>query len=345
MHYDFIAFIGRFEPFHNGHLSVVRRALQSCDRLIMLIGSAQSARSTRNPFSSAEREVMLRAALGSDADRVIVRHLVDHLYNEGAWQADVQQHVADVVRAAGKPLSETRIGLIGHEKDETSWYLHAFPQWDLIDVPFASGLSATELRDHLFSEDDGALRLVEANVPRPVFETLQAFRKTKTFAQLAEEYRHIVAYKAAWANAPYPPTFTTVDAVIVHSGHVLLVKRGAQPGKGLWALPGGFVNQHETLLTAVLRELKEETRIKLPLPVLRGSLKGQRVFDDPERSQRGRTITHAFHFEFPSGDLPQVRGSDDAARARWVQLAEARQMRELLFEDHYFILEHFLGAA
>ena len=288
---------------------------------------------------------MLRAALGSDADRVIVRHRVDHLYNEGAWQADVQQHVADVVRAAGKPLSETRIGLIGHEKDETSWYLHAFPQWDLIDVPFASGLSATELRDHLFSEDDGALRLVEANVPKPVFETLQAFRKTRTFAQLAEEYRHIVAYRAAWANAPYPPTFTTVDAVIVHSGHVLLVKRGAQPGKGLWALPGGFVNQHETLLTAVLRELKEETRIKLPLPVLRGSLKGQRVFDDPERSQRGRTITHAFHFEFPSGDLPPVRGSDDAARARWVQLAEARQMRELLFEDHYFILEHFLGAA
>lgn len=345
MHYDFIAFIGRFEPFHNGHLSVVRRALQNCDRLIVLIGSAQSARSTRNPFSSAEREVMLRAALGNDADRVVIRHIPDHLYNEGAWQADVQHNVSEVIIAAGKTLSDSRIGLIGHEKDESSWYLHAFPQWNLIDVPFASGLSATELREHLFSEDDGALRLVEANVPKPVFETLLAFRKTKTFAQLAEEYRHISAYKTAWAAAPYPPTFTTVDVVIVHSGHVLLVKRGAQPGKGLWALPGGFVNQQETLLTAALRELKEETRIKLPLPVLRGSLKGQRVFDEPDRSQRGRTITHAFYFEFPSGDLPQVRGADDAARARWVQLAEAQQMRELLFEDHYFILEHFIGAA
>ncbi|MDV6329957.1 bifunctional nicotinamide-nucleotide adenylyltransferase/Nudix hydroxylase [Asticcacaulis sp. 201] len=345
MHYDFIAFIGRFEPFHNGHLSVVQRALQTCDRLIVLIGSSQSARSTRNPFSSAEREVMLRAALGRDADRVIVRHIPDHLYNEGAWQADVQRNVSDAVTSAGKTLADARIGLIGHEKDESSWYLHAFPQWDLIDVAFASGLSATELREHLFSQDDGALRLVEANVPTPVFETLLAFRKTKTFAQLAEEFRHISDYKAAWAAAPYPPTFTTVDAVVVHSGHVLLVKRGAQPGKGLWALPGGFVNQQETLLTAALRELKEETRIKLPLPVLRGSLKGQRVFDEPDRSQRGRTITHAFYFEFPSGDLPQVRGADDAARARWVSLAEARQMRELLFEDHYFIIEHFIGAA
>ena len=341
MHYDFIALIGRFEPFHNGHLSIARRALETCDRLIVLIGSAQAARSTRNPFSSAEREVMIRAALGAEAGPVIFRHVPDHLYNEGAWQAAVQQHVADAV---GTSVA-AKIGLIGHDKDESAWYLHAFPQWDLIEVPFASALSATELRRHLFSGDEGALRLVEANVPKAVFDTLQAFRTTRAFAQLVEEYSHIEAYRASWATAPYPPTFTTVDAVVVHSGHVLLVKRGAQPGKGLWALPGGFVGQGETLQTAVLRELKEETRIKLPLPVLKGSLKGRQVFDDPDRSQRGRTITHAFYFEFASGELPAVRGGDDAARARWVPLAEARQLREFLFEDHFFILEHFLGAA
>lgn len=345
MHYDVIACIGRFEPFHNGHLSVVQRALTQCDRLILLIGSAHTTRSTRNPFSAAEREVMIRTALGADAERVVFRHLPDHLYNEGAWQADVQAHVAAALSLLGKSGDDLRIGLIGHEKDASSWYLHAFPQWDLIDVPFASTLSATELRDHLFSDEDGALRLVEANVPKAVFDTFMAFRKTKTFAQLAEEYRHILAYKASWAAAPYAPTFVTVDAVLVHSGHVLLVKRGARPGKGLWALPGGFVEQDETLLNAVLRELKEETRLKLPVPVLKGSLKARQVFDEPNRSARGRTITHAFHFEFASGDLPAVRGSDDAARARWVPLAEARTLREFLFEDHYFILEHFLGAA
>lgn len=344
MHYDVIALIGRFEPFHNGHMSVVRRALDACDSLVVLIGSAGAARSTRNPFSAAEREVMIRAALSPDAGRVVFRQVVDHLYNEGAWQADIQQHVADSVAALGLDAN-CRIGLIGHDKDTSSWYLHAFPQWDLVEVPFASTLSATELREHLFADDAGALRLVEANVPAAVFETLKAFRTTKTFTQLVEEYRHIVAYKAAWANAPYPPTFVTVDAVIVHSGHILLVKRGAQPGKGLWALPGGFVNQNETLLEAAIRELKEETRIKLPVPVLKGSLRGQKVFDEPDRSQRGRTITYAFHFEFASGDLPTVRGSDDAARARWVPLAEVRRLREHLFEDHFFIVEHFLGTA
>jgi bifunctional NMN adenylyltransferase/nudix hydrolase len=60
---------------------------------------------------------------------------------------------------------------------------------------------------------------------------------------------------------------------------------------------------------------------------------------------RGRTITHAFHFDFPTGPLPAVRGSDDAARAKWLPVAEVMGMRGQLFEDHYFILERFLGAG
>jgi bifunctional NMN adenylyltransferase/nudix hydrolase len=126
---------------------------------------------------------------------------------------------------------------------------------------------------------------------------------------------------------------------------VLLVKRKAQPGRGLWALPGGFLGENETLKDAALRELREETRLKIPAPVLRGSLRGESVFDHPDRSLRGRTVTHAFYFEFPSGPLPAVRGADDAARARWVPISEIQAMRSSLFEDHFFILEHFLGAA
>lgn len=119
----------------------------------------------------------------------------------------------------------------------------------------------------------------------------------------------------------------------------------AEPGKGLWALPGGFAGQDESVLDAFLRELKEETRLKLPLPVLRGSLKNDHVFDHPDRSLRGRTITHAFHFEFPSGELPPAKGSDDADKARWVPVSQALEMSNQLFEDHRHILEFFLGHA
>lgn len=349
MDYDYLVFIGRFEPFHNGHLAVARHALARARKLVFLVGSADKPRTIRNPWTVAERTVMIQSALADAADRLIVRPLRDHLYNESQWIAAVQRTVAEAVNADGGGEDAT-IGLVGKDKDASSYYLREFPQWDLVDVRHTETLSATELRRYLFEAGQlhthGGLMLVRANVPAPVYDMLEAFRLgSPAFRQLVAEHRFIDEYRAAWADAPYPPTFVTVDAVVVHSGHVLLVRRRAEPGKGLWALPGGFVGQEESLLDACLRELREETRLKLPVPVLKGSLKGRHVFDHPDRSQRGRTITHAFHFDFPAGPLPPVRGGDDADKARWIPVAEALEMSPQLFEDHLHILEYFLGRG
>ena len=134
----------------------------------------------------------------------------------------------------------------------------------------------------------------------------------------------------------------TVDGVVVQSGHILLIERRARPGAGLWALPGGFLDANETLLEACIRELREETRLKVPTPVLKGSLKGEAVFDNPYRSARGRTITQAFYFVLqPEAALPKVKGSDDAKSAFWLPLAQLDPSR--LYEDHYFIIQKMLG--
>jgi bifunctional NMN adenylyltransferase/nudix hydrolase len=349
MDFDYLVFIGRFEPFHLGHAAVARHALAKAGKLILLVGSADTPRSIRNPWTVAERTVMIRAAL-EDADaRLIVRPLRDHLYNEAHWIATVQRTVADAVRQDGGG-PDARIGLVGQDKDASSYYLQEFPQWPLLDVRHTETLSATELRRYLFEaageEGRGAVRMLQANLPAPVFEMLEAFRKNGSpYAQLVGEYRFIQQYRSAWAAAPYPPVFVTADAVVVHSGHVLLVRRRAEPGKGLWALPGGFVQQEEAILAGCLRELREETRLKIPVPVLRGSIKSSQVFDHPDRSLRGRTITHAFHFDFPAGELPAVKGGDDADKARWFPVAEALEMGPQLFEDHLAILEFFLGRG
>jgi bifunctional NMN adenylyltransferase/nudix hydrolase len=119
------------------------------------------------------------------------------------------------------------------------------------------------------------------------------------------------------------------------------------PGAGQWALPGGFLKPDETLLDSCLRELIEETRIKLPLGILKSCVKaGPRVFDSPYRSVRGRTITNAFLIDVsgPGGtELVKVRGGDDAARAQWRKWAEI-DPRDC-FEDHYPIVDAMLGAA
>jgi bifunctional NMN adenylyltransferase/nudix hydrolase len=353
MELDLGVVIGRFEPMHHGHLQMLREALRRSRRVLVLIGSADLPRSIRNPWTFSERQVMIERALEEESpgvgDRLITSPLVDHLYNEKRWIGETQLAVD---RALSKGEGNGRsIGLFGQQKDASSYYLHEFPQWKLIDVQHTEALSATHLRRYLFahteaSSGDGGLALIRASVPRVVFDMLRAFMSNEeVFGELVQQYRFIEKYRLAWADAPYPPTFVTVDGVVIHSGHVLLVRRGAEPGRGLWALPGGFVGQSERLFDACLRELREETRLRVPLPALRGALKSQRVFDHPERSLRGRTITHAFCIEFASGPLPEVRGGDDAARAQWIPISEALRMRSRFFEDHFDILEYFVDQG
>jgi bifunctional NMN adenylyltransferase/nudix hydrolase len=164
---------------------------------------------------------------------------------------------------------------------------------------------------------------------------------------LRRELQHVEKYKQAWANSPYPPAFITADSVVTQSGHILLVKRGAMPGEGLWALPGGFINSNERAQDAAIRELEEETKIKISRRVLVKSIKAQNFFDDPDRSIRGRTVTFAFHIALdpvPDG-LPKVKGSDDARHSMWVPFAEFKQMENQMFEDHFAIASYFIGNS
>jgi bifunctional NMN adenylyltransferase/nudix hydrolase len=113
------------------------------------------------------------------------------------------------------------------------------------------------------------------------------------------------------------------------------------PGKGLFAIPGGFINPGETLENAMIRELREETRIKIPEPVLRGSIIASEVFDDPNRSRRGRTITHAYLIHLKNEKkLPHIKGSDDADKAIWVPIDALDS--STLFEDHYRIIKKMI---
>lgn len=348
MPYDIIVLIGRFAPFHLGHASLLSRALQLAPHVIVLLGSAARPRSIKNPWTTAERAVMIQHSFADDAHRIHCLPLKDRLYNDQQWVQDVQAAVQQQAKQllGDKPL---KIGLIGYHKDQSAYYLDMFPQWGLIEsANVAGGISATDIRNYLFSAPamdavEGHWMQIEGAVPPAVYQFLRSFQHNPAFAQLVREQQYVQQYKAAWALAPYPPTFVTADAVVIHSGHLLLIRRRAEPGKGLWALPGGFVDQKETVFDAAIRELREETRLKIPAPVLRGSLKAERVFDYPDRSQRGRTITHAFLFEFPSGDLPVVRGTDDAEKAKWFPLAQVREMDEAFFEDHGDIVHYFLG--
>ena len=344
---DFGVFIGRFQPLHSGHEQVIRQALDQVQRLIVLVGSANVARDPRNPFIFDERAAMLRSVFAYELaeGRLIIAPLDDHPYSDAAWLAEVQARVTAIVLEVGNGggfrangIGDFRIALTGYDKDASSYYLGLFPGWGSIQIDRPHGtFSAADVRRRYFQRiPDVPAAILSAGVAR----WLEAFALTDTFRSLLAEAEYLADYPQHWGQGP----FITADAVVIQAGHILLVERGQLPGKGLLALPGGFVGAGERIRDAAIRELQEETAIAdstgaLVPAQLASFIDDSRscVFDAPQRSLRGRIITHAFLFRLPEqGPMFAVQGGDDAAQARWHPLGELTPA--MLFEDHWAII-------
>jgi 8-oxo-dGTP diphosphatase len=114
----------------------------------------------------------------------------------------------------------------------------------------------------------------------------------------------------------YPRPAVTVDLVVVtreRKPRVLLIRRGHDPYAGTWALPGGFVDEDETLETAARRELREETGVAVE------ELQQLQTFGDPGRDPRGWTIAVAFLARVAAKGL-RPEAADDAAEVGWYRL-------------------------
>ena len=357
--FDLLVFVGRFQPLHDQHKRIIDIALEKSRNVLVLVGSAGKSRTIRNPFTFDERKQMI---LGSYVDgfkhqiayrddymddlskRLIIKPLYDNTYNDAAWVKQVQDVVKDTTLDVMNPsgfmasgYNDAKVGLIGASKDNSSYYLKLFPQWKSVNVEIEADVHATTIRESFLERAD-----VSMDCPVSVRRFLMDFHSTDTYRQLRSELEFVRAYKKQWEAAPYPVKHATVDAVVEQSGHILLVKRKAEPGKGLWALPGGHLNEYEKQLDGAIRELREETKIKVPEAVLRGSIRDHETFDDPYRSTLGRVITKAYHFKLPDDvTLPKVKGADDAEKAKWVPISELRE--EDFFDDHFFIISYFLG--
>jgi len=132
----------------------------------------------------------------------------------------------------------------------------------------------------------------------------------------------------------YPRPAVTVDVVLftIRAGDlaVLLIRRGQPPFKGHWALPGGFVEESESLVHAAARELEEETGLVQPLLDQLGA------FGDPGRDPRGHTVSVPF-YAFVVAPMRPV-AADDAADAQWVSVARLGRSRVAFDHDQIIAL-------
>ena len=327
--------IGRFQILQRGHGTLLRTALDSAERVLIVIGSSYRARDAHNPFTWEERQQQFEAVL-TPAERERVDFLpVRDYFDDERWNQAVR---AGVERIAGP---NAKLTLVGFKKDHTSGYLDAFSDWTLKEVEPQFDISATDLRRIYFESDkmSAALTVIGNYVEPGVRDYLQAWAQLPAYRQCQAEHCAVVAYRKKY-TAPF---YLTADSVLTAKDHVLLIRRGGDIGRGLWALPGGFVEARERFYDAAVRELAEETGYQ-PLPShLRMALRAQAVFDHPSRSPRGRIVTTAFHFDLGDAPLPEVKGSDDAQSAAWIRISDLPSYESKLFEDHACILDHFLG--
>ncbi|GAA4403033.1 NUDIX domain-containing protein [Fodinibacter luteus] len=142
----------------------------------------------------------------------------------------------------------------------------------------------------------------------------------------------------------HPIFSVTADLVVltIRAGRlcVLLVRRGGEPFRGALALPGGFVEEDEDLVTAAHRELEEEAGVG-PDDV---ELEQLATYGDPDRDPRGRVVTVAW--VVLAAEVPEPTAGSDAAEAMWLPVDEVLDGRHgpLAF-DHRVILSDGLERA
>jgi bifunctional NMN adenylyltransferase/nudix hydrolase len=346
MRYDIAVVIGRFQLPHKGHFQLIHQALEIADRVIIGLGSSNVRRSLRNPFNAEQRISLIQSGTNfvKDAvrsDRISFVDLEDSVYSDQWWVEHVQRKIQTRVSRC-TPRNQTwvvggskpKIALVGHKKDDSSYYLDMFPQWDFVGVEQTNVISATQCREMYYKYgilDKSVHNMLTHYTTFGVIEAL-AYVPEQTYQELKARHEFVENYKEQWGYGPH----YTADAVVVKSGHVLLIQRGQEPDIGVWAFPGGFINYEEPHLNAAIRECKEETGLALS----KNYHRDVGFYNKSHRDDRGDIKTHAHLFDLGFGELPEVQGGDDAAHAEWVPIADLRA--DNMYGDHYFILRDLI---
>lgn len=324
--------IGRFQPLHNGHISLINKALEENDKVLVLIGSSNKLPDFKNPFSTEQRVEFLAGSFG-DEENIIVNSIKDY-DSDDEWVQEV------TARALSIQEDPTQIMFYCNPKDE-EWYRRnfLFPVATLNEVD----ISATGIRESWYETGQGFdFVCVPAHVNSimdelPDFDRLQ-WEYTTTTRNLQEKtHRH------PFNNPMEPVSF----AVIVQDGKVLVGKRVGPRGAGQFGLPGGFVENTETTLDAAMRETKEELGIDLKALITQGkAVCMAQAVSENLRDLGARTLGVNYLFVVkPDVTLDIHLDIFETSETQWVPMMDICEDKYLLFFNHNQVVRQLLSKV
>lgn len=164
-------YVGRFQPFHLGHLEAVKYILRNSRELIIVVGSAQHSHTLENPFTAGERAMMVRLALdeaGIDPSRYFIIPVTD-LDISGLWVSHVNMFVPSFnIVYTNEPLTRR---------------LFVESAFKVVPIPFFKReiCSATEIRRRMLRDEDW-----EELIPNSVIKFIREIDGVKRLQELAK---------------------------------------------------------------------------------------------------------------------------------------------------------------
>ncbi len=214
-------FIGRFQPFHFGHLKSLEFTLTKCEKCLVIIGGHLLSISGFNPWDTDERIEMLRLAIPNNLIKKLeFVQIMDYLYNENYWKMYVLKSVRTLC------ADDNEIILFGHMKDDSSYYLKMFSEWEFMETGNFFQYNSTDFRKKYFSrkKHNDLLDMIPANL----HEYLKNWKKTSIYKSIQLDF---------FSENIIPKTEQKTYILCQQYGFLLVEKKINYPYKNLISLP------------------------------------------------------------------------------------------------------------
>ncbi|APJ04127.1 NUDIX domain-containing protein [Silvanigrella aquatica] len=324
--------IGRFQPFHNGHLKTLQFAMAKSKKIIIILGGYMLSAGVRGPWSAEERTTLIRSCFSpNQLKRISFVYVRDRLYDEKMWIDNVKGEVSKIMG------DEKSVALIGHEKDSSSYYLRVFPEWEFLETGNYDGINATDIRNIYFLSRD--YNKAYNFVPKIISLWLKKYRKTEHFRKLKSMYSYVHKIsKNQENNLPH----NVANAVVFCMGYVLLVKAKDPLRKGFYSLPEYIIKDNDNRNDCALRAIENESKFNFTAEKLELNFKLQHIFDYADRFPICKQKSFSKCYQLNLNSLPAVAKGKNIEKVEWVLINDVYLREDQMYADHYQIIQWFL---